>query len=177
MVQYSNPALDSTFGALADPTRRAILARLAKGEASVTQLAAPHDMSLVAVLKHVRVLQDAGLCRMHKEGRVRRCRLQVKPLRTAAEWIRFYRQFWQDQFDALEDFLREDKEESPHGNSIVRHVRRNSPPPADLCRAHRKSLPGVDRSQKNDAMVRARRAHAAGENHSRRRPGRRNILG
>ncbi|MBI3404998.1 MAG: helix-turn-helix transcriptional regulator [Acidobacteria bacterium] len=117
MVQYSATALDATFGALADPTRRAILSRLAKGEASVSELAAPHQMSLVAVLKHVRVLEDAGLCRLHKEGRVRRCRLEVKPLRNAAEWMRFYQQFWEDQFDALEDFLKNDQEEEkswPH---------------------------------------------------------------
>lgn len=113
MVQYSQAALDDVFGALADPTRRAILARLASGQTSLMELAQPHKMSLVAVQKHVRVLERAGLVETEKEGRVRRCTLQPKPLRTAAEWIDFYQKFWEDQFDALEQFIGEMQKEDP----------------------------------------------------------------
>lgn len=107
MVKYSTAALDATFGALADPTRRAILAQLARGESSVTDLAARFDISLPGVTKHLRVLEGAGLLRSAKQGRVRRCRLVPEPMKNAAEWMRFYQQFWEDQFDALEDYLKE----------------------------------------------------------------------
>ena len=113
MVQYRQAALDQVFGALADPTRRAILARLASGQTSLMELAHPHKMSLVAVQKHVRVLERAGLVETEKEGRVRRCTLQPGPLRTAAEWIDFYQKFWEDQFDALEQFIGEMQKEDP----------------------------------------------------------------
>jgi DNA-binding transcriptional ArsR family regulator len=105
MVNYSPAALDATFAALADPTRRAILARLARGESSVTCLARPFRMSLPAVSKHLRVLERARLLQREKVGRVHRCRLSPGPLKQAAEWIRFYQLFWQDQFDALAEFL------------------------------------------------------------------------
>lgn len=113
MVKYSEAALDQVFGALADPTRRAILARLATGQTSLMQLAQPHKMSLVAVQKHVRVLERAGLVETEKEGRVRRCTLQPKALRTAAEWIEFYQKFWEEQFDALEHYIEEMQKEDP----------------------------------------------------------------
>jgi DNA-binding transcriptional ArsR family regulator len=114
MVKYSSAALDATFGALADPTRRAILARLARGETSVTEIAARFEISLPGVTKHLRVLESAGLLASTKRGRVRRCRLEPRRLRDAAEWIRFYQQFWEEQLDALEDYLAEtaDEEES-----------------------------------------------------------------
>lgn len=105
--------LNATFGALADPTRRAILARLARGETSVSELAQPFRMSLPAVTKHLRVLDRAGLLEHHKDARVRRCRLHPQPLKTAAQWIARYQQFWEDQFDALEEFIEEMKEEDP----------------------------------------------------------------
>ena len=105
--------LDATFGALADPTRRAILARLARGETSVSELAQPFRMSLPAVTKHLRVLDRAGLLEHHKDGRVRRCRLHPKPLKTAAQWIAHYQKFWEDQFDALEEFIEEMQKEDP----------------------------------------------------------------
>jgi DNA-binding transcriptional ArsR family regulator len=111
MVKYSEAALDATFGALADPTRRAILARLAMGETTLQDLAAPYPMSLVAVMKHVRVLERADLVRTEKSGRVRRCRFSPAPLRNAAEWIRFYQAFWEQQFDSLEDYLSRPKKE------------------------------------------------------------------
>ncbi|MGH9860604.1 MAG: ArsR/SmtB family transcription factor, partial [Candidatus Acidiferrales bacterium] len=113
MVKYLPPALDATFGALADPTRRAILARLAHGETSVSELAQPFRMSLPAVTKHLRVLEQARLIAHHKAGRVRRCRLHPQPLRDAAEWIAFYQRFWDEQFGALEEFIEEMKMEDP----------------------------------------------------------------
>jgi DNA-binding transcriptional ArsR family regulator len=100
-----NNSLDAIFGALADPTRRGILARLSLGEATVTELAEPFDMSLPAVLKHVGALEGAGLVVAHKDGRVRRCRLETKPLEAAAEWIARYGRFWEERFDAIADYL------------------------------------------------------------------------
>jgi DNA-binding transcriptional ArsR family regulator len=105
MVKYSDNELNSIFAALADATRRGILARLARGEASVTDLAAPFDISLPGVSKHLRVLERAKLITRRKVGRVNRCRLVAEPMRNAAEWIEHYRQFWEGQFDALARFL------------------------------------------------------------------------
>lgn len=121
MVNYPD-RLDLTFGALADPTRRAILARLASGEASVTDLAAPHRMSVPAVMKHLGVLTDAGLIRTEKTGRVRHCVLSPAPLRSAAEWIGFYQEFWQQQFDQLEQYLH--RVTSPPSRRPIRRARR-----------------------------------------------------
>ena len=104
MVKYSQQ-LDTTFGALADPTRRAILATLMLGQASITELAKPHRMSLPAVMKHVRVLEEAGLISQEKIGRTRHCRLAAQPLKDAEQWISQYRQFWEGAFDSLERFL------------------------------------------------------------------------
>jgi DNA-binding transcriptional ArsR family regulator len=109
MVNYE-AALDGTFAALADPTRRAILARLSERESSVSELAGPFAMSLPAVMKHVDCLQRAGLIDARKEGRVRRCRLEAAPLAEAAEWITRYRRFWERRFDNLEAYLREPSE-------------------------------------------------------------------
>ncbi len=107
MVKYS-ATLDSTFGALADPTRRAILASLMLGEASMSDLAGPHRMSLPAVMKHVRVLQKAGLVSQKKIGRTRFCQLAPAPLKQAEGWIAQYRRFWEGAFDSLERFLSQD---------------------------------------------------------------------
>src|SRR5215475_9424539 len=104
MVNYSSP-LDATFGALSDPTRRAILARLAQGEATVSELAAPFHVSLPAVSKHLRVLESAGLLHREIDGRIHRCRLAPEPMKDAARWIEHYRVFWENQFDALAKFL------------------------------------------------------------------------
>jgi DNA-binding transcriptional ArsR family regulator len=107
MVKY--PAtLDSTFGALADPTRRAIIRFLMLGETSMSDLAGPHRMSLPAVMKHVRVLQQAGLVSQKKIGRTRFCRLSPTPLKQAEDWIAQYRRFWEGAFDSLERFLSQD---------------------------------------------------------------------
>jgi DNA-binding transcriptional ArsR family regulator len=106
MVNYSDAALDSTFAALSDATRRGILARLARqGETSVSDLAAPYKMSLPAVSKHLSVLQDAGLVSRQKDGRVHRCRLRAGPMKDAAAWIEHYRQFWDAQLDSLAHYL------------------------------------------------------------------------
>src|SRR5712692_6349002 len=97
--------LNATFAALADPTRRAILARLAAGETSVTELAEPFEMSLPAISKHLKVLARAGLIARSREAQRRPCRLEAGPLRDAAEWIDDYRRFWEESFDRLDDYL------------------------------------------------------------------------
>lgn len=99
--------LSLTFSALADPTRRAILARLAEGETTVTELAAPFEMTLPAVTKHLKVLERAGLVIRGREAQWRPCRLEAKPLQEAVGWIEQYRQFWEERLDRLEDYLRE----------------------------------------------------------------------
>ncbi|MPY98173.1 MAG: metalloregulator ArsR/SmtB family transcription factor [Actinophytocola sp.] len=99
--------LSTVFAALADPTRRAILARLAKGEASVNELAEPFDMSLPAVSKHLKVLERAGLITRGRDAQWRPCRLEAAPLRTAFEWTGGYRPFWEESFERLDDYLAE----------------------------------------------------------------------
>jgi DNA-binding transcriptional ArsR family regulator len=99
--------LDSTFAALADPTRRAILGRLADGEASVTELAKPFKVSLPAISKHLKVLERAGLIERGREAQWRPCRLAPAPLEDAAGWLEGYREFWEASFDSLADHLRE----------------------------------------------------------------------
>jgi DNA-binding transcriptional ArsR family regulator len=98
--------LSTTFSALADPTRRAILARLASGEASVTELAEPFEMSLPAVSKHLKVLQRAGLIARGREAQWRPCRLKAAPLQNAADWIEHYRRFWEESLDRLDAYLK-----------------------------------------------------------------------
>jgi DNA-binding transcriptional ArsR family regulator len=102
-----SPDLNITFAALADPTRRAILARLASGEASVTELAEPFEMSLPAISKHLKVLERAGLIARGREAQWRPCRLAAGPLKDASDWLDHYRRFWDESFDRLEDYLRE----------------------------------------------------------------------
>src|SRR5712672_3186412 len=97
--------LSATFSALADPTRRAILARLALGETSVTELAEPFAMSLPAVSKHLKVLERAGLIARGREAQWRPCRLEAGPLKDVASWVEYYRQFWEQSFDRLDDYL------------------------------------------------------------------------
>jgi DNA-binding transcriptional ArsR family regulator len=99
--------LTSTFSALADPTRRAILARLASGEASVTELAAPFEMSLPAISKHLKVLERAGLITRGRDAQWRPCRLEPRPLKSAADWLEHYRVFWEQSLDRLEGYLSE----------------------------------------------------------------------
>lgn len=99
--------LSTTFAALADPTRRAILSRLAKGEATVTELAAPFEVSLPAISKHLKVLERAGLIARGRSAQWRPCRLDAMPLRDATGWLEAYRQFWERSFDRLDEHLRE----------------------------------------------------------------------
>ena len=99
--------LSTTFSALADPTRRAILARLPSGEATVTELAEPFEMSLPAVSKHLKVLQRAGLIARGREAQWRPCRLEAAPLQDAADWIEHYRRFWEESLDRLDAYLKE----------------------------------------------------------------------
>jgi DNA-binding transcriptional ArsR family regulator len=124
--------LDATFGALSDPTRRAILARLAHGEATVSELAEPFHVSLPAVSKHLRVLESAGLLEREIDGRIHRCRLALQPMKDAAAWIEKYRAFWENQFDALAKYLESTAEEKnawPH-HKAVRTSRSKSAAPS-----------------------------------------------
>jgi DNA-binding transcriptional ArsR family regulator len=108
--------LSTTFAALADPTRRAILARLSKGETSVTELARPFEMTLPAVTKHLKVLQRAGLITQGRQAQWRPCRLAAEPLRDVADWVDQYRRFWDESLDRLEDYLKElQAKEQSHG--------------------------------------------------------------
>jgi DNA-binding transcriptional ArsR family regulator len=105
--QMTPDRLDATFSALADPTRRAILARLASGETSVSELAEPFAMSLPAISKHLKVLQRAGLIERGREAQWRPCRLAAAPLKDASDWLEHYRRFWEESLDRLEEYLRE----------------------------------------------------------------------
>jgi DNA-binding transcriptional ArsR family regulator len=110
MVQQAAPdPLSATFAALADPTRRAILARLQHGDASVQELAEPFDMSLPAVSKHLRVLERAGLISRSREAQRRPCRIAAAPLKEATEWMDGYRRFWEESFDRLDEVIQEMK--------------------------------------------------------------------
>jgi DNA-binding transcriptional ArsR family regulator len=108
-----NP-LSTTFAALADPTRRAILARLAQGEATVTELAAPFDMSLPGISKHLKVLQRAGLIEQGRQAQWRPCRLQAEPLRNVADWVGQYRRHWEESFERLDAYLRQQQQSQGH---------------------------------------------------------------
>src|SRR5262245_34586909 len=105
MVKYNETALSRVFAALADPTRRAIIARLARGEASVGDLGEPFDVSAPAITKHLKVLEAAGLLRRAREGRVHRCRLETQPIADAASWIEAHRRIWKQQLDRLAEYL------------------------------------------------------------------------
>jgi DNA-binding transcriptional ArsR family regulator len=103
----SSDQLSVTFAALADPTRRAILAHLAKGEASVTELAKPFEMSLPAISKHLKVLERAGLITRGREAQWRPCQIKAESLKDVADWLEDYRRFWEQNLDRLEDYLQE----------------------------------------------------------------------
>lgn len=126
--------LSTTFAALADPTRRAILARLTHGEASVTELAEPFDISLPAISKHLKVLERAGLIARGREAQWRPARLEAGPLKDVADWLESYRDFWEERFERLEDYLRQiqaeekrlgvsEADEARHGQSGARSGR------------------------------------------------------
>jgi DNA-binding transcriptional ArsR family regulator len=116
--------LSATFAALADPTRRAILTRLALGESSVKELAKPFEMTAPAISKHLKVLENAGLIQRTREAQWRPCKLQATPLKHASEWIEHYRRFWEESFDRLDELLRElqspakPEEETPPSSNV-----------------------------------------------------------
>jgi DNA-binding transcriptional ArsR family regulator len=122
MVQYmATDQLTATFSALADPTRRAILQRLASGECSVTELAKPFDMSMPAVSKHLRVLERAGLIARRRDAQWRHCRIEAAPIKEVAAWAERYRHIWEQRLDRLEAYIDElQKKEKSHGRK-VRH--------------------------------------------------------
>jgi DNA-binding transcriptional ArsR family regulator len=108
-------SLSLTFSALADPTRRAILSRLSKGETSVTELAEPFDMTMPGISKHLKVLERAGLIARGREAQWRPCRLAATPLRDVSNWVEHYRRFWEQSFDRLDEYLKElQKKERRH---------------------------------------------------------------
>ena len=117
MVHMIQDRLSSTLNALADPTRRAILARLSLGETSVTELAQPFAMSLPAVSKHLKVLERAGLIARGREAQWRPCRLEGAPLREVADWLEDYRRFWDESLDRLDDYLRQLQKDDPDAGS------------------------------------------------------------
>jgi len=120
--------LDTTFSALADPTRRAILARLATGEASVNELAEPFDMSQPAISKHLRVLERAGLISRSRDAQRRPCRIEAGPLAEANQWLERYRQIWEANFQRLDALLEEMKAErkTPYKNNVRTTKQRNT---------------------------------------------------
>ena len=129
MVTATAPdPISSTFAALADPTRRAILSRLASGEASVTELAQPFAISLPAISKHLKVLQRAGLITRGREAQWRPCRLEAAPLKDVADWVERYRQNWEESFDRLDEYLRElQAKEEKYSRKITKKEDQNGP--------------------------------------------------
>lgn len=109
--------LSATFAAIADPTRRALLHRLTEGEATVTELAEPFDMTMPAITKHLKVLERAGLIERRREAQRRPCRLRAEPLKDAAAWMQQYRAFWEGRLDRLDAYLREIQKEQPSPES------------------------------------------------------------
>jgi DNA-binding transcriptional ArsR family regulator len=136
MVYYHKPDLDRTFAALADPTRRALLARLSETDAiSISELAKPFTMSLPAVMKHLDVLSDAGLVSRNKTGRTVSCRLRAEPMERANEWLNRYQRFWTERLDQLTAFLEEE----------------SCPPPPPLNQASPSSAVSKRRRKKSSA--------------------------
>jgi len=142
MVKFQNEALDRTFAALSDPTRRALLARLGEKQSlSVSELAQPFQMSLPAIMKHLDVLSDAGLIAREKTGRTVACRLTAQPMEQAMNWLNRYAQFWSENLDRLAAFLEDDpwpKQPSPTPASPAAQA---SPSRAASLRARKKSTP------------------------------------
>jgi len=123
-VTGADPSLTATFAALADPTRRAILARLARGDAAVSDLARPFAISQPAISKHLKVLERAGLIARGRDAQRRPCRLEPRRLKQAADWLGNYRQFWEASYERLDDYLSELQKEKPRGIKKTRHRRR-----------------------------------------------------
>jgi DNA-binding transcriptional ArsR family regulator len=116
-MQTTTDPLSTTFAALADPTRRAILARLAGGQATVTEIAAPFDLSLPAISKHLKVLQRANLIEQGRQAQWRPCRLTPEPLRDVADWVDQYKRHWVESFERLDTWLRQTHETAPHADT------------------------------------------------------------
>jgi DNA-binding transcriptional ArsR family regulator len=127
MVKYEEPVLDRVFAALADPTRRGVLESLSGGSLPVTELAAPHEMSLPGFMKHLRVLEDAGLLARSKEGRVVSCELSAAPMKTASAWMSRYEKFWSDKLDALARYLYQQEELQTWNKPTLRTNPQTSP--------------------------------------------------
>jgi DNA-binding transcriptional ArsR family regulator len=121
--------LSRTFAALADPTRRAILARLTSGQSSVTELARPHAMSLPAISKHLRVLERSGLIERSRSAQWRPCRLKAEPMKEAVDWLEHYRRHWEESFDRLEAYLKELQSAKPKRRKI--RTKQNHEPQPD----------------------------------------------
>lgn len=122
MPKHPAVDLDAVFSALSHPTRRAIIEHLAQGERTVTELAAPHDVSLPAISQHIRVLEDAGLLAQTKDGRLRICALEAAPLSAAFSWILRYRVFWEDLLDDIQRKVEQDQEAPRHAKAASRRV-------------------------------------------------------
>ncbi|MBW8749533.1 MAG: winged helix-turn-helix transcriptional regulator [Acidobacteria bacterium] len=120
-----NDHLSTTFAALADPTRRAILAKLASGEASVSELAEPFSISMPAITKHLKVLENAGLISRTRSAQFRPCKLQAAPLKEVAGWVEEYRRFWSESFDRLEAYLAEVQAEEHAGKKKKKHKKKH----------------------------------------------------
>jgi len=138
MVQHQHNSLDAVFGALSDPTRRAVLESLSKGSLPVTELAQPHSMSLTGFMKHLRVLEDAGLVACSKEGRVVHCTLSAEPMLEPVAWLSQYQQFWTERLDSLARYL-DQKEELTRCQTTRSKGDRRSPSPATTTFHPRKS--------------------------------------
>ncbi len=152
MVKYSIRSLNRTFAALSDPTRRAMLARLARGPASISELGEPFRMSLPAVMKHVSVLAEARLVERRKQGRVQRCTLAAKPLSEAVRWIEYFHKFWEEQFDSLERYLNltetsEEDTEKWKQPKAMRPRRSSALSASSRRRARKSSAPGRTRKR------------------------------
>jgi DNA-binding transcriptional ArsR family regulator len=146
MVKYSDQVLDRTFAALADPTRRALLARLSDRDTlSISELAEPFAMSLPAIMKHLDVLSDAGLIAREKTGRVVACRLTAKPMEQAMDWLNRYQRFWSDNFDRLAAFVEKD----PWFNHRPNH----QPPPTSTSAPASPSRAGSARARKRSTPL------------------------
>src|SRR5690606_24574060 len=159
----SQDQLSTTFSALADPTRRAILARLALGETSVTELAAPFEMSLPAVSKHLKVLENAGLISRSKDAQWRPCKLEAGPLRDVAAFLENYRQFWEQSLDRLDDYLQALQKGDPGGPT-------NSPARSHATEQNRGTRKTVDGQATSATRGRSLRQARQGQDHLVRSP-------
>ncbi|HEV2432109.1 MAG TPA: metalloregulator ArsR/SmtB family transcription factor [Burkholderiales bacterium] len=145
MVKYQDPQLDTVFAALADSTRRGILESLSHGELAVSELASPHDMSLPGFMKHLRVLEDAGLVQRTKEGRVVSCELSAGPMQAAAAWMSRYEKFWTEKLDSLARYLYQQEELQTWKSSP--RSRRSPSPAATRPRRRRSGARGPTRQR------------------------------